>query len=424
MGILVADDWEPTRVLLHDTLEHWGYEPSIIVDGRSTWEALSSEDPPRIALLDWMMPAPDGPEICRRLAAGRGDMAPFVYVILLTSRSQSTDLAEALAAGAHDFISKPFDPIELHSRILAGEKIVEYEILLRARNEEIQRYATNMERLAEERAGQLIHAERLATIGTMSAAILHEIKNPLFVISANLAFQKDEIDSCDIALGTDQHADLSGPVGEIRQSWIQMKAGLERIERVIKSLSAFSRKASGKREPCSLNDCVRGAINVCESVTKHISVTQDLPGGLPGVMVSRQEIEQILVNLILNATQALDRQRNRNILVSTRRDGEGVTVSVEDNEPGMALDVVDRVFDAFFTTKETSKGTGLGLSISAQIAEDHGGRLTCENRDEGGARFTLWIPASQEENDAPSRMSLSRDPSYETVAAVAKPPHT
>ena len=134
MKILVAEDDAVTRKILAVTLERLGWDVVTASDGLAAWQALETlkgKDAPELVVLDWMMPGLEGIEICRRLRATAG--FEFVYVILLTSRGDKRDLSEGLAAGANDYITKPFDPVELEARVRVGERMVNLQRSLAAR---------------------------------------------------------------------------------------------------------------------------------------------------------------------------------------------------------------------------------------------------------------------------------------------------
>jgi len=142
MKVLIADDDRITRLALRKKIQKWGYE-----DGQEAWEALSGIDPPRIAILDWMMPKMEGIEICQRLQ--KSETAPFIYTILLTVRSDKEDISKALDTGAYDFLSKPVHTPELRSRIAVGVRLVKAEEKLRESNKKITdsiRYAEMIQR--------------------------------------------------------------------------------------------------------------------------------------------------------------------------------------------------------------------------------------------------------------------------------------
>jgi sigma-B regulation protein RsbU (phosphoserine phosphatase) len=135
MKVLIADDDAITRVAVSRLLEKWGYTVVQAQDGGKAWESLCQKDPPRIAILDWMMPEPDGVEICGHLKRERD--LPFVYTILLSVRQEKEDIVKALDSGAHDFLSKPVHTGELRSRIAVGARLVIAEDDIRAKNREL-----------------------------------------------------------------------------------------------------------------------------------------------------------------------------------------------------------------------------------------------------------------------------------------------
>ncbi len=139
MKILIAEDDSMTRLALRKNLKRWGYDVLETKDGAEAWDMLSAEEPPRIAILDWMMPGMEGIDICRLLH--ESEKIPFVYTILLTTRADKEDIVAALDSGAYDFLSKPVHSAELRSRIAVGVRLVEAD-------DKLREYAGEMERLA------------------------------------------------------------------------------------------------------------------------------------------------------------------------------------------------------------------------------------------------------------------------------------
>jgi DNA-binding response OmpR family regulator len=132
MRVLIADDSLLSRRLLEETLRRWGYEVSAVADGAEAWQVLNSEDPPTLAILDWMMPGFTGPELCRMTRARAKE--PYTYILLLTSRSERDDMVAGMDAGADDYLTKPFDRHELQVRLRAGTRIVDLQEQLLATN--------------------------------------------------------------------------------------------------------------------------------------------------------------------------------------------------------------------------------------------------------------------------------------------------
>jgi len=408
MRVLVADDEITTRRLLERSLEAWGYEVVSVADGSAAWEALQAENAPRLAVLDWMMPGLDGVELCARLR-DRQDGA-LVYTILLTSRDQAKDMIEGLESGAHDFISKPFDAAELKSRMAVGVRIVDYENALAAKNAQLQVYASQMEGLAEERARQLVHADRMATLGVMSAGIAHEINNPTSFISGNVQTQRMFYPEIERALQErleraegEERQRLEFIVEELPRTLDAMTKGVGRITRIVKGLKAYARQDTGDREPCNINDCIDQALELCHNALKQcVEVTKNLAADLPLIVVSTQEMEQVFVNLFINAADALAGRGSGRLWVHTEKVGNSVVVIVEDNGPGIPEALAHEIWKPFFTTKEAGKGTGLGLAISHRIVEDHGGTIKLGRRDGGGTRFEIMLPIEQKAKTDPA----------------------
>lgn len=140
MRILIADDDAISRRILSSRLAKWGFEVVDVADGRRAWEVLQEDDPPRMAILDWMMPGMDGIEICR--AVRDRNQEPYTYILLLTAKSQKEDLIEALEAGADDFLGKPYDPHELRVRLQVGRRIIDLQEALIQAREELRLLAT------------------------------------------------------------------------------------------------------------------------------------------------------------------------------------------------------------------------------------------------------------------------------------------
>jgi two-component system, cell cycle response regulator len=143
MRILIADDSIVSRHMLDATLRKLGYEVIMACDGAEAWGVLQSENPPRIAILDWVMPGLSGPEVCKRVRErSRDSESAYTYLLLLTSKSQKEDLIEGMESGADDYLTKPFDPHELRVRLRSGSRIIELQRQLLAAREELREQAT------------------------------------------------------------------------------------------------------------------------------------------------------------------------------------------------------------------------------------------------------------------------------------------
>jgi diguanylate cyclase (GGDEF)-like protein len=139
MKVLAAEDNPVFQTMLRNLLTKWGYEAVIVSDGDQAWRHLEGPDPPPLAILDWMMPGADGVELCRRVRASVRE--PYIYIILLTARTQSEDLVEGIEAGADDYLTKPFNAHELHARLRAGQRILDLQKELLAARETLRQQA-------------------------------------------------------------------------------------------------------------------------------------------------------------------------------------------------------------------------------------------------------------------------------------------
>lgn len=388
MRILIADDDRITRIELRALLRKWGHEVVEASDGMEAWEVLTSAEPPRLAVLDWLMPRKDGVTLCRDLMGRPG--GPFIYTILLTVKNEIEDLVRGLEAGAHDFITKPVEPPELKSRIEVGLRLIEYD------NRIIQ-YTTQMEKLAEERAKMLVHSDRLATLGTLSAGLVHEINNPTAFISANIQMIQKFWDMISPKLGEvvgkgGGDPKLATALEMMPETIKSVRSGIDRINGIVKNMRGFARRERGGLYSCSVTECIENSLALCHNSLKYkFTVEKDYEPNLPPTLADAQRLEQVFVNLVVNACDAMEDKGEGNIIVRAKHVGGTIQIAVEDSGPGVSDDVKEKIWETFFTTKGNEKGTGLGLAISKGIIEEFGGRMWVENRKEGGARFVVEL---------------------------------
>jgi len=392
--ILIADDLRSSRMNIQKLLEHWGYAPVPCEDGLAAKAALEAPDGPRVAILDWVMPGMTGPEVCQWIA---DHMDVFVYTILLTSKAEQGDMVAGLTAGAQAYLTKPARPAELETWIRVGLRMVAYEQRLAAQNGLLREYAQRMEYLAEERARQLAHAGRMATLGTMSAGIAHEINNSIALLSGNVQTLERFWPVARSAITGAEPVDaerLTFVMEETEKVLAGMRAGVGRVVRIVRGLRTFSRREDGAEfAPCQINDRLRAAAEVCAgALDSSIALSWDLDAELPETMASGHALEQVFANFVVNACDAMRPHGGGSLTVRTARSGGSILILFEDSGPGIAEENMENIWNPFYTTKGPGEGTGLGLSISLDIIKDHDGACVAENRSEGGARFTIRLP--------------------------------
>jgi two-component system C4-dicarboxylate transport sensor histidine kinase DctB len=237
------------------------------------------------------------------------------------------------------------------------------------------------ERHLRETQDELIHAGRMAALGQMSAAIAHELNQPLaairtFVASSKLLVERGEL------------AAVAGNLGMIGDLGTRMAD-------IIRHLRVFARKSPTQTQPLDPAASIARALILLEPRLRDAGIELVGPLGSGGAKVAGDagRLDQVFVNLFANAIDALSDQPARRIVTRIESDGAQVMIQVRDSGPGLAPEVMDKVFEPFFTTKEVGEGLGLGLSLSYGIVRDMGGAIRVENAEGGGAVFTLTFPA-------------------------------
>ncbi len=233
---------------------------------------------------------------------------------------------------------------------------------------------------------QLFSAAKLASVGEMAAGVAHEINNPLAIIHEEAGVMMDVLDP-EFA----QNVDLD----EFRERLDAITCATMRGRDVTAKLLAFSRRHESAPQSCDVNEIVAAALQIKETDFRvsDIETLVDLERNLPEVMVNRNEMEQVLLNLLNNAKDAID--RSGKITVRTTRSGSIVVIRIEDTGCGMTEEQIEQVFFPFFTTKEVGKGTGLGMSISLGIIETFGGHIDVESEAGIGTSFTITLPGTE-----------------------------
>ena len=231
----------------------------------------------------------------------------------------------------------------------------------------VARDATERERMQ----AQLRRADRLAALGTLSAGVAHEINNPLAFMTLGLeALRRSALDGVVDVARRDRMLSL-----------IQdMEEGADRIAAVVRDLRTFARTDEESRGAVDVTSLLEDAERIAAHETRHRASVQSAIEGRPIAFGGRRQLEQVLVNLLVNAGQAFAERRDENrIDIRARVEGEVVVIEIEDNGPGVSPEVADRVFDPFFTTKPAGEGTGLGLAICHRIVTTMGGDIAFES---------------------------------------------
>jgi two-component system NtrC family sensor kinase len=415
MRTLIAEDDPVSRRLLQVHLQAWGYEVAAAENGAEAWRRFQESEFP-VVISDWMMPEMDGLELVQRIRAH--ERPGYVFILLLTARSQKEDLLQGMEAGADDFVTKPFDRDELRVRLRAGERILRLEQALLEQN-----------RALREAQAALVQSEKLASLGQLAAGIAHEINNPIAYVTNNLAVLGRDAPAALALLeryreGRDAlsrvapaiAADTARMEEEIDYPFIREHLprqieksleGLHRVRDIVTNLRDFARLDEAELKEADLGAALQSTIEILshEIKKKEIRVTTRLPK-LPPVWCHPGKINQVFLNLLANAVQACDtggRIEVRARALPAEADGPlppesravlTVVVEIEDNGCGIPAEQLPRIFDPFFTTKPVGQGTGLGLSVSYGILRDHGGAIEVESEPGRGSLFRVRLPVN------------------------------
>jgi two-component system NtrC family sensor kinase len=301
--------------------------------------------------------------------------------------------------------------------IYFGARLKTANQTLEHRVEERTRELSDALKHLKESESQLIQSEKMSSLGQMVAGVAHEINTPLAYVKNSLGQVSEQLpgignalDHCDKLLeflkaGNDpeglsrEFQQTTNCIAALKQQHVikelseLVKDGLfgtGQVSEIVGNLKNFSRLDRSKVSHTNLNESLSNTLLLAKHQLKSVTVNKNF-GDIPDITCAPSQINQVFLNLVTNAIQAMPGERGA-LTLTSRRDGEGVAVDVQDDGAGMPPEVIAKIFDPFFTTKEIGKGTGLGLSISYKIVQQHGGKINVESRPGSGTKFTVWLP--------------------------------
>jgi signal transduction histidine kinase len=389
----------------------------VATSGQRALQLAGGAPKPDLILLDVMMPDMDGYQVIGQLKADPNTSdIPVIFVTALTS-----DLEEekGLSLGAVDYIYKPCHLSILSARIKTQLELKNARDWLKDQNAYLE---TEVQRRHLENQAvhmQLLQSEKLAAIGQLAAGIAHEINNPIGFVNSNLntlnGYLRDVfcvMDACDAALDEKllpvktlqnlrelkQAKQLDYLRSDIPELIAESRDGLSRVRDIIQDLKDFAHADKNDWELGDLHKGLDSTLNIIANELKyHCTVTKQY-GEIPPIYCLPSQLNQVFMNLLINAAQAIETKGDIHILTGCA--GQDVWVEISDSGKGIALENLPRLFEPFFTTKPVGKGTGLGLSISQNIVRKHGGRIEVVSQLGVGSRFRIWLPIRPPELDA------------------------
>jgi len=290
--------------------------------------------------------------------------------------------------------------VEVTAHADAGDSRLDIEALIRDVSER-----KKLDDESRDLYQQLLQAEKMAALGQTISGVAHELNNPLAAILSWAERLSEK------TLDPSARRGVDVILGEA-----------ERAARIVRNLLTFARKRQSTRTMVDVNQVVTDtlALRAYEHRLTNIAVDAALASGLPQVFADPHQIQQVLLNLVINAEQAMLSANGRGSLVIRTwhdRDDDAVVIEVNDDGPGIPVDVRTKIFDPFFTTKEVGKGTGLGLTVAYAIVQEHGGHIFVESRPGRGASFVVELPVSGA--DVEARPPRPPAPSMEAVRGAS-----
>ncbi|HYU03972.1 MAG TPA: ATP-binding protein [Jatrophihabitantaceae bacterium] len=268
---------------------------------------------------------------------------------------------------------------------------------------------------------ELRHTQKLESVGQLASGIAHEINTPIQFIGDNVRFIGDAFDDVLKATVPSSQVDIDFLSAEVPQAIAQTLEGVERVAAIVRAMKAFGHPGNEDKSPTDLNGAVRNTLVVASNTVKHVADVAVELGDLPPVWCHAGDINQVLVNLVINAAHAIadkvgTSSRRGVITIRTFVDGEDAVLQVADTGTGIPKDIAGRVFEPFFTTKEVGRGTGQGLALAYTLVTDrHAGSISFVSEDAVGTTFTVRLPVDGKR--AQPSTSGARPPS------VVEPPH-
>ena len=303
------------------------------------------------------------------------------------------------------FNSRPFRD-DAHGEV-TGAAIMIYDVTeqKKAARELEEAYAK-----LKQTQSQILQQEKMASIGQLAAGVAHEINNPMGFIQSNLGTLGKYVDKLtdyirfqdgilgkldDPALREEIEArrrklKLGYIIEDVRDLVSESLEGAERVKTIVQNLKSFSRVDQAEQSMADLNACLESTLNIVWNELKYKCTVEKDYGEIPKTKCFPQQLNQVFMNLLVNASHAIEKQGV--IRIRTRAEGGRILVQVSDNGSGIPADKLDRIFEPFFTTKPVGKGTGLGLSIAYDIVKKHGGEITVESEVGRGTTFTVSLP--------------------------------
>ena len=410
--LLIVDD-EAKVCSLFAQLLNARYSCETAANAQEALDWLQRE-PFALVITDIQMPGIGGIELLRKIT----ELYRNTAVIVVSGIDRTQRVIDAIRMGASDYLVKPCDLDVLE---LCVDRALERRALLRnanrykedleKRNLELARRKAELERIQ----AQLVHSEKMASLGQLAAGVAHELNNPAGFVLSNMAALPEYLHELRRILSSALKpsscaADAASPTGssapvdserllsDLESIAADSYSGAERIRDIVQNLRLFSRLDEADLNQVNLHEGIESTIRLLSQYYSSPAITVRREYGvIPPIECYAGQLNQVWMNLLVNAAQAIGDSRGE-VSINTSSDGDRALVTISDTGKGIEPEHLNRIFDPFFTTKPVGEGTGLGLSISHGIVLRHGGTLTVESSPGRGATFSVTLPLHINEN--------------------------
>ena len=420
---MCVDDEPQILSALHRSLHRY---PCTVLVARSGQQALDilSTHKVEVILVDICMPQMSG----NQLIAQVHRLYPDTIPIVLSGQADEKMLNQILGETSfHQYIPKPWDDEQLIELVSDAFEKYESQVINHALEIDTETLELPFDELTPEKSQELqsaletlqrmqsalVQNEKMSAIGQLSAGVAHEINNPIAFVSSNLDILQDYVTDIhgyseaidqllvtqDLSLEKNNSLRADFKIDSIMQDILilvqESKEGINRVTRIIESLRDFSHVDRAEIQPADINEGLEKTLKLVWNEIKYRAEVEREYGDLPLVSCRIGQINQVFMNLLVNATQIIE--TDGLIRIKTTADEDNVYIYITDNGGGIPDEIQERIFQAFFTTKPVGSGTGLGLTISKSIIERHHGELTVESKEGIGTIFRVTLPIQSAE---------------------------
>ena len=417
-NIVVIDDTPENLDLLDDILTKRNFDVRLFVNGKKALNSIE-KNLPDLILLDIMMPDMDGYEVCSILKANK--KLKDIPVIFISAKGDTFDKVKAFETGGIDYITKPFHVDEVIARVEVQCKLRIFQRELENKNQSLQEA---LNKLADTQ-NKLIQSEKMASLGTLTAGIAHEINNPVNAINSSCISLQRMIKKI-LSLVSFYDEAINKEVADLKETSEKFKKEIEyesliegindltgiilngagKTTNIVEGLKIFTHVDQADKKSSNIHQNIDNTLVLLRhKLAKKITINKEY-GNISEIICYPGKLNQVFMNLFNNAIDSIYNKENfsevDSITIKTeiinKKNNKYLSISISDTGTGMPPEVKKRIFEPFFTTKKVGEGTGLGLSISHGIIKNHNGDITVKSEVGIGSSFIINIPFNDSKN--------------------------